>query len=418
MIAIVRELRPVANEEPEFVRPLGCAEHLFNLYAQIFPVHFCLCAEIAGSVAPDALRSALSRVRERHPILRATVLADRLYGAAFYASDLPMELNTIPVGNHLDWRPTVEHELAKPMPLGATAPMRVTALHAAERTAIILTFHHAVADGLSSVAVLHDLMRALAGEPLSALPFPPVVEERVLGWSAPVAREMDRIVGAPPPLPMRAGIGKPNIAAMEFSLDETARLCERCRIGGTTMYGAVAAAAARHLPLSEGGVVRIVCPMDLRRSIGIDDGMCGVFIGVHMIELPAGSPEPIWDDAARIVQEIARSRSPEAVHASVGRIAADFPPTTTKETMRAFFSTMPQSSLVMSNLGVLPIAERYGPYPVAAVWGPAMLTNLPADRQTIGTATFAGRLRLVHQSYQPIEGLLMAIRDTLLASCA
>jgi phage tail tape-measure protein len=52
-----------------------------------------------------------------------------------------------------------------------------------------------------------------------------------------------------------------------------------------------------------------------------------------------------------------------------------------------------------------------------AIWGPAMLTNLPADRQTIGISTFTGRLRMVHQSYQPIPGLLDAIRGTLLDSC-
>jgi hypothetical protein len=47
-----------------------------------------------------------------------------------------------------------------------------------------------------------------------------------------------------------------------------------------------------------------------------------------------------------------------------------------------------------------------------------MLTNLPANRQAIGVSTFAGWLRMVHQSYQPIPGLLEAIRGTLLTSCA
>jgi hypothetical protein len=98
-------------------------------------------------------------------------------------------------------------------------------------------------------------------------------------------------------------------------------------------------------------------------------------------------------------------------------MSAEFPPAAHNEKLRAFFSAGAQSSLVVSNLGVLPIAERYGPYAVKAVWGPAMLTNLPEDRQTLGVSTFGGRLRLVHQSYAPIEGLLPAIRETLLAAC-
>ena len=84
----------------------------------------------------------------------------------------------------------------------------------------------------------------------------------------------------------------------------------------------------------------------------------------------------------------------------------------------AFFASMPQSSAVISNLGVLPLAVEYGSLKLKAVWGPAMLTNPPADRQTIGVSTFAGQLRMVHQSYAPIPGLLESIRETLFDSCA
>jgi hypothetical protein len=100
------------------------------------------------------------------------------------------------------------------------------------------------------------------------------------------------------------------------------------------------------------------------------------------------------------------------------RIAADMPPTAAKDSVAAFFASMPQSSAVISNLGVLPLAVEYGSRKLKAVWGPAMLTNPPADRQTIGVSTFAGQLRMVHQSYAPISGLLESIRETLFASCA
>lgn len=99
-------------------------------------------------------------------------------------------------------------------------------------------------------------------------------------------------------------------------------------------------------------------------------------------------------------------------------IAGEMPPTATKDSIAAFFASMPQSSAVISNLGVLPLAVEYGSLRLKAVWGPAMLTNLPADRQAIGVSTFAGQLRMVHQSYEPIPGLLESIREILFASCA
>jgi len=404
-------------EGPDFIRPLGCGEHFFHLYAQVYPVHFCLCAEIEGAADADRLRSAMNQVRERHPLLRVRIVDDGKFEAAFHASDRPIALETITVGKDADWRPTVERELEKPMDIGANL-LRVTALCAAETTVIVLTFHHAMADGMSGIWVFHDLMRALAGEQLEAFQSFPPIEENVLG---PLAWEADRIAPILPEIRSPAAIVpddlRTNIFTAEFSREETARLRERCRANGTTVHGLICAAASRHVPVSDRNIVRMVCPIDLRNIAGIENGACGVFIGASSIEVPTGGNGSIWHDARHIVRTIAQYRSPEAVTEFISRMSAEFPPTARREKLRTFFSAEPKSALVVSNLGVLPIVERYGPYVVKAVWGPAMLTNLPADRQTTGVSTFGGRLRIVQQSYIPIRGLTLAIRNTLLTAC-
>jgi NRPS condensation-like uncharacterized protein len=309
------------------------------------------------------------------------------------------------------------------MGIEANALLRATALYAPETTIIILTFHHAIADGMSGVWVLHDLMRALAGQQLEACLFPPPLEEKILGPSLRPARawEADGIAPILPKIQSTAPIVPDNIRAnivtAEFSREETARLLERCRANGTTVHGMICAAASRHVPASDHDFVRMICPIDLRNIAGIETGVCGVFIGASSIEVPVGGNTSIWHDARSIVRTIVQSRSPEAVIEFISRMSAEFPPTAQREKLRASFSAGPQSSLVVSNLGVLPIAEHYGPYAVKAVWGPAMLTNLPGDRQTIGLSTFGGRLRIVHQSYVPIRGLVLAIRNSLLTAC-
>jgi NRPS condensation-like uncharacterized protein len=424
----LRKLRSAGNEGPDFIRPLGCGEHFFHLYAQVYPVHFSLCAEIAGAVDSDALRSALNQVRERHPILKARIADDGKFGTAFYTSDRPIELETIAVGKDADWRPVVERELRKPMDIGANALLRATALGAPDTTVIVLTFYHAIADGMSGVWVLHDLMRALAGEQLEACRFPPPVEEKILRSSlAPAhewpagAWEADRIMPILPKIrsavPVVPDNLRTNIVTGEFSQEETARLLERCRANDTTVHGLICAAASRHVPASDHDIVRVICPIDLRNIAGIENGVCGVFIGASSFELPIGGTTSIWHDARHIVHTIAQSRSPEAAIEFMSRMSAEFPPTAQSEKLGTFFSAGPQNSLVVSNLGALPIAERYGPYVVKAVWGPAMLTNLPEDRQTLGVSTFGGRLRIVHQSYVPIRGLVPAIRNSLLTAC-
>jgi hypothetical protein len=112
-----------------------------------------------------------------------------------------------------------------------------------------------------------------------------------------------------------------------------------------------------------------------------------------------------------------KARSPEAVIDFITRVSAEFSPAAGHEKAVAFLSAGPQTALVVSNLGVLPIMERYGPCAVSAVWGPAMLTNLPENRQTIGVCTSGGQLRIVHQSYVPVRGLAKAIWNAIIAAC-
>jgi NRPS condensation-like uncharacterized protein len=424
MSAQPHKLRSIRNAVPAFIRPLGCGERFFHLYAQVYPVHFCLCAEIEGAVDSDALRWALNQVRERHPILKACIVDDGEFGAAFYESDRPIELETIAVGKDVDWRPTVERELKKPMGIGENALLRATALCGPETTIIVLTFYHAVADALSGIWVLQDVMCALAGEQLEAFQsFPPPIEEKIPGSSLSPAHawEADRITPTLPEIrsavPIVPDNLRTNIVTAELSREETARLLERCRTNDTTMHGVICAAASRHVPASDHDKVRMICPIDLRKLAGIENGICGVFIGASSVEVPIGGTTSIWDDARRIVHGMTQSRSPEAVIALMSRMSVEFSPTARSENLRAFLSAGPQSSLVVSNLGILPMVERYGPYHVKAVWGPAMLTNFPEDRQTIGVGTFGGQLRIVHQSYVPIRGLVPAIRKSLLTAC-
>jgi hypothetical protein len=180
------------------------------------------------------------------------------------------------------------------MDIGANASLRATALCAPEITAVVLTFHHAIADALSGIWVLQDMMRALAGEQLDAFrSFPPPIEERILGSSLSPAHasEADRIMRISPEIRSAAPIVpddlRTNIVAAEFSQEETARLIERCRANDTTVHGAICAAASRHAA-SDRDTVRMICPIDLRKIAGIENGICGVFIGASSVELPIG----------------------------------------------------------------------------------------------------------------------------------
>ncbi len=398
------------ERELALVRPLG------------YSVHFCLAAQIEGALDSARLGAALEQVRNRHSALRVCIVDEAETGPAFCRTDNPIELLAAPAETAADWRGVVEKELNLPFSPFPGPLMRATALWASDGTSIVLTFHHAIMDALSGMRILHDVMRALAGDCLEVLPPLPPVEEIIASLASnPIAvgegishhdisKACDRAAQGPEKFAA-------NLAIAEWDQEETARLLRSCKANGTTVHGAICAAASRHLPASDANTIRMHCPIDFSRITRVETTGCGVFIGAGIVEIPAVS-QKLWDDARYIVDNLRMARSPAAAAGMLQWIAAEMPPTTAKDSAAAFFASLPQSSAVISNLGVLPLAVEYGSLRLKAVWGPAMLTNPPADRQTIGVSTFAGQLRMVHQSYKPTSGLLESIRGTLFTSCA
>lgn len=409
------------NRDLAFVRPLGCCERFFYLYSLAFPVHFCLAAQIEGRLDFTRLEAALEQVRKRHSALRVCIVDDAETGPTFRRTDNPIELNVVPAGTAADWHTVVERELRLPFDSFPGPLMRATVLAASDGTSIVLTFHHAIVDALSGTRILHDVMRALAGDCLEVLPPPPLIEEMVASVASHRIVVEERTSHDISKACSRPAQGSKkfvaNLAIAEWDQEETARLLRLCRANGTTVHGAICAAASRHLPTSGDNTIRMHCPIDLSRNMSIETAGCGVFIGDGVVEIPAMGRN-LWEDARSIVDNLRMARSPAAVAGMLQRIAAEIPPAAPEDSVAALLASMPQGSAVISNLGVLPLAVEYGSLRLKAVWGPAMLTNPPADRQTIGVSTFAGRLRMVQQSYEPIPGLLESIRETLLTSCA
>jgi hypothetical protein len=264
-------------------------------------------------------------------------------------------------------------------------------------------------------------MRALAGQRLEVLPPLPPVEGMIAGFvphSIVVGEGSSRQDISKACSRSAQGFEKfaANLAMAEWDREETARLLQSCKTNGTTVHGAICAAASRHLPTSDADTIRMHCPIDLSGIMQIRPTGCGVFIGAGIVEGPAKCREH-WDDARHIVDSLRMARSSAAAMDMLQWIAAEVLPVATRDNVAALLASLPQSSAVVSNLGVLPHAVEYGSLRLKAIWGPAMLTSLPADRQTIGVSTFAGQLRMVHQSYEPIPGLLESIRGTLLGAC-
>ena len=324
--AVVAEAEPPENLA-DLSRPLGAFEHLFWLTDQNRSVHFALAAEVEGKTSRAAWRYALDRVQERHPLLSVRIASgdggiprfERVEGAS-----LPLRL--VDAASSSGFQAEIEAELAIPFDPDQAPLARAVLIHEPDEATLIFIAHHAIADGMSVAYVIRDVLSALAGERLEALPLSPSMDG-LLAANEPViqtpraVRGTEDAPGGTASKYRREDGASPSVQSLQLSQALTARLRERARQEATTVHGALVAALAvagrtasdawRDIP------VRIVSPINLRSNLGGGD-YCGLYAAAG-----ASVFQPViadfWDLARYARESVDRGRAPEA---GVGLISA------------------------------------------------------------------------------------------------
>jgi hypothetical protein len=187
------------------IRYLGPSEAYFWLSNQNSWKHFVVAAQITGETTTASWRTALDAVQRRHPLLGVCIDADDS-GAPFFRllPELRIALRIVP--EDAGWEDEMETELSTPFPVEDALLVRAVLLHKAHRATILLTVHHSIADGLSVAFIVRDILEALSGKPLEALPVPqpqedlcppPTIQSTELGSEEPKAPAPPSAPGTP-----------------------------------------------------------------------------------------------------------------------------------------------------------------------------------------------------------------------------
>ena len=412
----------------DVVRDLGAAERFFHLYNSLYPAQFCIIAEITGTTQPEQFRGAIDLVQKRHPLLNVSIHGDVGHGFSFSRLSRLIELNVIQTEHAFDWQRIVENQLSEPFPHVGTPLMRATVLHGDERAVVVLRFHHAIADGISGAFVVGDLLTALTGGHLPTLPLLPTREDLVV---AELMRDGEVLPSALPPgldmdvlnslgdLPLwRPFDGvSPTVEARTFDREFTARLLASSRENRATVHGAICAAVAR-LSSNHRAVepVRIASPINIRNALGVETGDCGVLINLGVVEFAGSQDVEFWSLACQAVDGLAHPRSDAGIIEAAGLFETCLQVGATGKTCKGLFATR-QSDVMISNLGVVPVRANYGSLVLSGLWGPAVLSHI-TGYQTIGVATLAGQMQMIHTSHDPMPNLLEEIEHELRMACA
>jgi hypothetical protein len=157
-------------------------------------------------------------------------------------------------------------------------------------------------------------------------------------------------------------------------------------------------------------------PVNARKLLGRADD-CAL-----SIIFPYGAYEPnsaadLWETARRLSRDLAGPRSAEGVaatYSALGQLIASQPGV---EGIAEAELGICGIEMMVSNLGVLPYASRFGAFELKALWGPSVFAGVERE-QMIGVATIGDAIHLLHTSYSAIPRLLDEVESILKAMSA
>jgi amino acid adenylation domain-containing protein len=270
----------------------------------------------AGPIDPEALQSALRAVAARHPVLLHNFDLRDETGSQWRAHE-PAELALlVKDADTAEWDGLLQQQANMPFSVSSDLLIRATLLVSdPQKSQLIVTLHHVVADGRSLLVLLHDLA-ALYGNPSAELPHPGSYAEYIAGQTTAAGGNQPTVARAQPrdlaaiELPAnRPGQAHAEEAGHSTSLMLNAALTQRlrrvCREQNLTLFVCLLAAFEIFIRrFIEGDDVVIASPM-MSRNGAEHSQTVGPFVGLAVFRNSIRADEPFSQVASRVRDDVA-----------------------------------------------------------------------------------------------------------------
>lgn len=409
--------RPHSSTTTAFIRGVDALERLFYRYSERNPAHFLVVAEFGEVLRADRVRVALGAVQRRHPLLSVHVEDRWDTRLGFYRAGRvdPIEL-TVHRDPESSWQGIAAGELSRTFDRSRAPLMRASLVQRPASSVLLLTFDHTIADGISALLVLTDLLAVLNGANLVDLPVPQSQEYLI----SSLLQGVDPL--DPSTLPDDPRMHKPNtirrfdgtptnvhIAAM--TAVDTAKLVERCRAERTTVHAAILTATCRARAAARGeDFVRVLNPINFRALIGVE-GDCAPYFQATWTGLAPWDGTPFWEQSRMMTAHLEVARSTPGIRAASLAVQQAIPADAEADDAEDLFSRVCPFDMIVSNLGVQNL-NGAGPLRPTAVWGPIVQGQIEGEYVS-GITTFEGRLRMVTCGHTVPDSYLKDVTSAL-----
>jgi hypothetical protein len=354
-------------------RALGFSESFFHFMHGLGAYVIVVGARMRGPVQEDALRRALARAQERHPLLRVHVVEER--GVLMFREkgtlEIPLRVARAPFDE------AMEDEISRPIagPAGSARLRALLLRGEGDAFDLLLAMDHTVCDGASLISILQDVLADFDGASPAA-PFPPLPSiEALLLARGPIPKWTGKNEEQEVPLVPKKrppGARRTRLFFRDLNVAETARLAARCRAERTSVNGALTAAALvamqKHAqsPAHLGVITNVALRDKADPPVGIE--RVGNFVSFVQTYHDVSAATPLWDLAREC-------RDAVSAHVAAGEPEGRLSEGQLLWWQRGYLRHVApriqhgvSNALAISNSGRLPLAGQRGAFSVEGVY--------------------------------------------------
>nr|WP_322711304.1 hypothetical protein [Nostoc sp. ChiSLP03a]MDZ8212506.1 hypothetical protein [Nostoc sp. ChiSLP03a] len=298
----------------------------------------------------------------------------------------------------------LEVELARSLDWQVAPLLRVVLLQSGAESELMIICHHAIADGLSGVYLMQDILQGLGGKIFerSELSAALSLESAIPG----IAFSKEATAKPKDYLPPPSRPPQPHIHTVVLSPELTQQLIQRSRAEHTTVHGAISAAfllvlTQQDIKLSD--VMRCSHPVNARSQLSLPmPDAVGLYVCLRMTTHSLEADSTFWDVARSVKSQLSQIDTAQQL---VEERQLRQPMIANLTDAAAFVEEVRSQylcQLTVTNLGRIDMAQQYGNIRIEALHVPIPASGVDLG-QIVGVATLGDRLALTLSSTPLID---------------
>jgi NRPS condensation-like uncharacterized protein len=391
-------------------RLLGFGEQILWLHDRAAPAHFSVTAKVVGKISLEKLQQALVWVQQRHPLLRVGIVTDTDGKPWFIKNSASIPLRIVERSHEEKWQQEVENELSDPFTCNQAPLVRVVLVRSHDISEIIVTCHHAIADGISSAYLLRDILQAMDTPNFQGqiLPEYPAFEDLIPNFELPVLSQESNSEAPKFDFPEIETNANRRLRLLTWSLapEKTTSLIFHCKQEKTSVHAAICAAFLMAIyqqkqTQDDFSTLKCLSPINIRKylSAAIEEDF-GYYFSLRLTSHPLSAKMNFWDLARSVKSQLNQHMSAEHIFADIPQNQALVSMNPKPELVQNIIYQTYGYDLLVSNLTRLDIESQYGELELVGIYGPASSSRIQNER-FIGVATLKDTMFFTFVYFEP-----------------